>query len=527
MALLGRCAIPGVAAAAALLSGCMLGNINADECASDATCEQTFGLGSTCGPDGYCSEPAACASSIECRSQFGFGTTCNGSSCVLASVDPRCQLSEPDGLLYELPGRLGDRLLLGGMFALDVEKHRVRADATRLAIRQINNIAGGISGRELGIIICNNDFDGDSSTDATESEELSEYLGGTLGVPVILGPTSSSSAIATINSIIQAEQPTALVSPSATSPQLTDHPDRLDAGDPFGLFWRTCPTDALQGKVLARVVGGVQDGVTVVPDGLDSVVVLYQNDAYGSGLHLEFRAEFEGLSSSHSVSGFSFEVDESDLASAVANAGSVAPAAVVVISSDATRTVNVLEEAGQTNGLLTPQYFLTDGSKDASVLLSNSLTSQAQVFVDAAIGTAPASPSGVDFNVFRDDLQNQFGADASQFSFVAHSYDAAYVGAYGIVYGVSMAAGFTGRDVVDGFSRLTGGDVAVAVGTSDFSSAVSELSQGRSIDIEGTSGPLDFDTATGEAPGNIEVWSVDSSGSPKQFQTITEVLPTD
>lgn len=528
MRALGRCLAVAVASVATVaLSGCMLGNINADACTDDAACEQSFGLGSACGPDGYCSEPASCTTSVECRAQFGFGATCDGSGCVLASPDPRCALSEPDELAFELPGRLGDRILLGGLFAIDTDKHRVRADAARLAIREINNIAGGISGRELGLLLCNNDADGDSSTDPEETEELTEYLAGTLGVPVILGPTASSSAIAAINRVVQQALPTAFVSPSATSSQLTDHPDRLGAGDLHGLFWRTCPSDALQGKVLARVVAGRESTVPVTPDSLQEVVVLYQNDAYGSGLQLEFRTEFEGLSSSHSVTGISFEADQSDLETAVANAAAAAPEAVVIISSDATRTVSVLELAAEDGALSGAQYFLTDGSKDASVLLSSTLTPQAQALVDAAIGTAPASPTGTAYNVFRDDLQNQFGADASQYSFVAHSYDAAYVGAYGIVYGVSMAEDFDGTEVADGLSRLSEGANEVAVGSTQFSTAVTELSQGRSIDIRGTSGPLDFDAATGEAPGDIEVWGVDTAGAPKEFQTFTTVLAAD
>lgn len=508
----------------------MLGNINPDQCSGDAGCEQLFGLGSTCGADGYCTDATTCTGSLECRARFGFGTSCDGGSCVVAPLDPRCELSEPDSLLYELPGRLGDRILLGGLFAVNTDKHRVRADATRLAIREINNIAGGISGRELGILICNNDHDGDSSTDPEESEELTEYLAGTLGVPVILGPTSSSSSIAAINRVVQQALPTAFVSPSATSPQLTDHPDRLSPGDPHGLFWRTCPSDALQGRVLARVVGGLVAGVPVDPDTLRVVAILYQNDAYGSGLQTEFRTDFEGLSTLNQVSSFSFETDESDLASAVDSAGAFGPQAVVVISSDAARTVSVLEQAAQTSGMVTPAYFLTDGSKDASVLLSNSLSAAAQSIVDDALGTAPASPGGTAYNVFRDALQNQFGADASQFSFVAQSYDAAYVGAYGIVFGASMADDFGGLEVADGFSRLAeiGGEATtVAVGPNDFSSAVIELSQGRSIDISGTSGPLDFDPVTGDAPGDVEVWGIVGSGTSRSFEALTTVSGDD
>lgn len=511
------CGGVGVPLAATLMSGCMLGNINADECSSDLACEQLFGLGSTCGAEGYCSEPASCSSSVECRAQFGFGASCQDSQCVvLPNLESRCVLSEPESLLYELPGRLGDRILLGGLFAIDTEKHRVRADATRLAIRQINNLAGGIMGRQLGVLICNNDSDGDSANDTQEMEELTRYLAGDLAVPVILGPTSSSASIIGINLLLQERLATAFISPSATSPQLTDHTDRLDPGDPHGLFWRTCPSDALQGKVLAMAIARETLILPGVDPDLDQIAVIFQNDAYGSGLQLVFRTEFEAIDTAHSVSAVSFEVDESDLQDAVNSAAGSGADAVLVISSDATRTLHAIEFASGTS-LSTLPLFLTDGSKDAAVLLSSSNDTAIQTIVRGAIGTAPASPEGTAFEVFRESLLHEFNSDASQFSFVGHSYDAAFVGAYGIIYASHAATDFDGRLVADGMALLASGD-AITVGNGDFSRAVSALSVGTAIDIEGTSGPLDFDPTTGEAPGDIEIWVVCEPDNPAPCQ---------
>jgi branched-chain amino acid transport system substrate-binding protein len=425
---------------------------------------------------------------------------------VLAELEPRCQLSEPEDLWTQLPGLLGDRILLGGLFAINTEKHLVRADATRLVVREINTIAQGISGRQLGILICNNDADGDSSNNDQETTELVRYLAGTLAVPVILGPTSSSNSITATNILLGDRLPTAIISPSATSPALTDLPDRLNPGDPLGLFWRTCPSDALQGKVLAQVISGTRPGV-VVPDGLDRVAVIYQNDAYGSGLQQVFRDQFTLIDGAHEVGGFSFEIGEADLANALTNAAGFGPDAVMVISSDATRTVSVLEAAQGHVALQGRPYFLTDGSKDAAVLLSAANSPGVKGVVVGVIGTAPASPSGSAYQTFADSLQNQFGRDASQFSFVAHSYDAAYVGSYGIVFAHVVPA-FDAFPVVDGLSRLSAG-LAINVGPNDFQAAVTTLtSPGGSIDIAGTSGPLNFDAALGEAPGDIEIWSV-------------------
>ncbi len=50
--------------------------------------------------------------------------------------------------------------------------------------------------------------------------------------------------------------------------------DRLDPKAPYGLFWRTCPTDLLQGEVLAK---------DVIPIDL-KVTIVYLQDTYGEGL---------------------------------------------------------------------------------------------------------------------------------------------------------------------------------------------------------------------------------------------------
>lgn len=519
--------------AAVLLSGCSLGNINPDECESHQACEATFGLGSECEDSGYCSDAFECPSSVQCRSRFGYGTTCEDSVCVVAPLEPRCTLSQPPELLGQLPGRITDRILIGGLFALDTIKHAVRADATRLAVQQINQNAAGIRGVPLGLLICNNDSDGDTANNTQEVQELTQYLAGTLGVPVILGPTASSASLTATNTVIQSGLATALISPSATSPQLTDMVDRLSPGDPYGMFWRTCPSDALQGSVLARVIAGGIDGVTV-PPGLTRVAVLHQNDAYGTGLQQVFRDAFVA----GEVSAFSFEVDLSNVATAVGNAAGWAPNAVLLISSDAERTVQVLDAAMAAGGAMQVPYFLTDGSKDGSVLLSSSNSALVQQIVRAVIGTAPASPTGGAYDSFRDALAGTpFQRDASQYSFVAHSYDAAFVGAYGIAFGSNLSPEFDGRFVADGMSRLAFGD-SVTIGPNDFQTAVSVLSTADGqIDILGTSGTLNFDSATGEAPGDVEIWAVcepgvdaGCTGTPEPgttlvFNTLTTVAP--
>ena len=72
---------------------------------------------------------------------------------------------------------------------------------------------------------------------------------------------------------------TPLISPSATSPEITELPDD-------GFVFRTAPSDALQGQVLADAMEEEA--------GTDAVVsVAARNDAYGEGIATEFTAAWE------------------------------------------------------------------------------------------------------------------------------------------------------------------------------------------------------------------------------------------
>ncbi|HOZ25066.1 MAG TPA: pilus assembly protein PilP, partial [Thermomonas sp.] len=81
------------------------------------------------------------------------------------------------------------------------------------------------------------------------------------------------------------------------------------------------------------------------------------------------------------------------------------------------------------------------------------------------------------------------GADPGQYSFLAHAYDAAYLGAFGVVYATSKAETYDGRDVAEGLAHLEAG-TALAVGAVAWPGAKQTLEQFPldSLDMVGTLG---------------------------------------
>jgi branched-chain amino acid transport system substrate-binding protein len=505
-AALGLLAILGVARVAI---GCSLGNVTQDDCKDDAACVAAFGLGSTC-DEGYCTAATACTVNADCRAALGPLTICDGGTCTRSTIDERCTLSEPAELLEGLSaGTPGDVLLLGVMLRADGGNQSARTAAIRLAVREMNE-AGGVLGRKLGAVVCNTDG---ADVAPTIIDELVIHLGDVIGTPVIVGPAETAEVISAINAVLASPAPIALISPSATGVQLEGQTDRFAPEDPVGLVWRTAPSDALQAEVMAA-----QIAATLADAGEVTVSVLFQADAYGQGFERELRERLGDVAPDITVRSEGFAPDDvaGTIGDAIERAAEEEPAAVVVLAGRAQRTVDVLKRAHDEALLRTLPFFLSDGAKDKAVLLDSG-DEGVDAILATAIGTAPYNP---DEGSFFDALRSDFDIEASQFGFVAHAYDAAYIAGFGLAHASREGGRLDGAQVAIGLSHLSSGEAA-AIGPSSFSRVVDAmLTADGTVNVSGESGPLDFDSASGDAPGPIEVWRVDGD----EFETV-DVTP--
>ena len=128
-----------------------------------------------------------------------------------------------------------------------------------LAIADINE-AGGVLGKP---IVGSKGDSGDATTD-TANQTVDRLLGEQ--VDAIIGAASSGVSLTVIDKITGAG--VVQFSPANTSKRLSDYPDK-------GLYYRTAPSDILQGAIL---------GELIAEDGFTTVGILARNDAYGTGL---------------------------------------------------------------------------------------------------------------------------------------------------------------------------------------------------------------------------------------------------
>ncbi|WP_306260719.1 ABC transporter substrate-binding protein [Pararhizobium sp. IMCC21322] len=114
--------------------------------------------------------------------------------------------------------------------------------------------------------------------DAAAATSAAERLLSSEGVAAIFGPDCSGVTTAVVNNVT-VPQGVINISPSATSPALSSIEDN-------GLFFRTSPSDARQGAILAQVV---------MDRGIDEVAVTFTNNDYGKGFADAFVESYKGI----------------------------------------------------------------------------------------------------------------------------------------------------------------------------------------------------------------------------------------
>jgi len=140
-----------------------------------------------------------------------------------------------------------------------------------MAIREVSDSGELLGGMKVESVR------GDSTCiDAAAATAAAERLITSDGVAAINGATCSGATTAVLNNVA-IPNGIVMISPSATSPALSTIPDK-------DLFFRTAPSDARQGQVLADVIKA---------RGHNSVAITYTNNDYGKGLADSIKQFFE------------------------------------------------------------------------------------------------------------------------------------------------------------------------------------------------------------------------------------------
>ena len=339
--------------------------------------------------------------------------------------------------------------------------------AVGLAIKHLND-AGGVLGHPVEIVF------GDTALDPTQATEEARRLIEVEGVHAIVGPLASSITLAIVESVA-ADAGIAVISPSATSPQLT-------IADDDDFLFRSTVSDAAQGPVLAQLAAD---------EGYTNVGVIFLNDPYGQGLVEAFDAAWDGDANFVSI-----EPRQPTYLAELQKAADNDAEVLIVIAFPQEAEIFIREALEQ--GLF-DEFLFVDGSKSQDLV--DAIGGE---YLDGMKGTAPApGPESGSLRAFKEAYVAEYG-ELSPLPFIPESYDAAM--AIGLA---AQAAGSIDptaiRDALREIAAPPG--TAYPAGAQGVADALAAIANGDRINIEGAATSLDWDENGDITSGYIGVWA--------------------
>ncbi|KAA0959799.1 ABC transporter substrate-binding protein [Microbacterium sp. ANT_H45B] len=333
-----------------------------------------------------------------------------------------------------------------------------------LAVKEVNDAKAGVT------IDLTAEDEGDTDTKAYETS-ITKLQGA--GVSAIVGAAASGVSKLILDGNVSAG--ILQISASNTSPDFT-------AWDDDGLYFRTAPSDLLQGEVLGNLIA---------EDGAKSLGIIYQNDAYGTGLDAAIKETFEGTGG-EVVAEASFNVGDAQFDAQVETIKAQNPDAVAIVSFDQFKTLAPLLVNA---GISADKFYLVDGN------LSD-YGDEIPVSLEGAQGTK-AGPALADD--FTDRLQTYWtgegNSEVKDFTYAAEAYDAVVLVAL-----ASLAADSTeGADIAAKMQEVSGGSGDGEKCTS-FADCAKIINDGGTADYDGYSGDVTFDEAGDPQGASIGIY---------------------
>ncbi|ROU03972.1 ABC transporter substrate-binding protein [Histidinibacterium lentulum] len=265
------------------------------------------------------------------------------------------------------------------------------ADSAELAINEINEAGGVLGGMMLESVRADSTcIDNAAATAAAERLVTSD------GVVAIMGADCSGVTGAVLSNVA-VPNGIPMISPSATSPALSTAEDN-------DLFFRTAPSDARQGEVLAQIA---------MDAGVSEVAVSYTNSDYGKGLSDSFTAAFEAMGGTVTIAA-PHEDGKADYSAEVAAADAAGGEVLAVLGYSDGGGAGMIQAATDTGAFDT--FLMGDGMYGEALLASLGDV------MEGSMGAVPwAEGEGTDaFNDAAEAAGINFGS-----SFTRESYDAA------------------------------------------------------------------------------------------------------
>ena len=335
------------------------------------------------------------------------------------------------------------------------------AGSAELAFKEASDSGSLLGGKKIEVVRADSTCVDSAAATAAAEGVISQ------GVAAIMG-ADCSGVTGAIASNVAVPNGVVMISPSATSPGLTTLDDK-------GFFFRTAPSDARGGQILADVTKDRK---------VKSVAITYTNNDYGKGLADVYKAaaEAHGIKVTAVTAHEDGKADYSSEVATLASAG-----------GDAMAVIGYLDQGGK--GMI--QAALDSGAFDKFVLSDGMI---GQSLVDAfgkglskSFGTMPGS-TGKGAGVFAD-VAKAAGIDSSG-PYTGESYDAAALIVLAMQAGNSADRASIAKNVMD-----VANEPGTKIYPGELKKGLDLLAKGKKINYEGATG-VAF-TSVGEAEGSF------------------------
>ena len=348
------------------------------------------------------------------------------------------------------------------------------AGSAEVAFKEASDSGNLLGGEKIVVVRADSTcIDAGAATAAAERLVTSEKVAAIMGADCSGVTTAIANNVAVPNGV-------PMISPSATSPALTTIEDN-------GYFFRTAPSDARQGQVLAKIV---------MDRGISEIAVTHTNNDYGKGLTDSFNSAYTALGGKISAT-VPHEDGKADYSAEVASRDA-SGAEVLAVFGYVDQGGRYMIQTSLDTGAF-DKFILADG------MYGDSLLENIDGDLTGTFGTVPGTASN------GADIFKKIAADAGLNAggpYTGESYDAAAL----LVLAMQRARSTNGESIADNLLA-----VANAPGTKILPG---ELAKGLSILNSG--GAIDYVGAT-----NVELDGVgETFGSFREFEIADKAFKT-
>jgi ABC-type branched-subunit amino acid transport system substrate-binding protein len=343
------------------------------------------------------------------------------------------------------------------------------------------NAAGGVLGKPVKQVKADSG-DGTPDIAGAQTDKLLDA-----NADVIVGAASSSVSLSVIDKITGAG--VVQFSPANTSPALDD-----PKTDPKNLYFRTAPSDVLQGAVMAN---------TLIGDGKNNVAILARQDSYGELLAGQIEKGIKAGGANVAVKKL-YSADATNFTAEVNSVAAAKPDAIVLVSFDETKKLIPQLIAKGVGPQDVDTYFVDGNTADYSKDFPKGTLTGVK-------GTLPgADPGDFKARLLKTDPK------LKDFTYGPESYDATVLTALAAIAAKSDDPTTFAPKIID---SSEGGTKCTT-----FQECSKLAESGKDFDYDGISGPIEMGKTGSPTKATIGIYLYDATNTYKNQKYVAGVI---